>query len=138
MWLTATQESQFGALLKCSKDSLFSCPQDKSSSLTLVFSLFLPKGCIIKSIELRGLLNNTQPTLDILPAPFGSRSDKSAHSILSPASHPLDLEGAWACHWMCADEDYLIHLSQGGPQLQANKFLTFLTPEEGAKVKTEP
>ena len=111
-WLTATQESQFGALLKWSKGSLFSCPQIKSSSLKLVFSLFLPKGCIKKSIELLRLLNNTQPTLDILPARFGSQNKKSARSILSLASHPLDLEGAWACQGMCVDEGVnLIHLS---------------------------
>ena len=95
-------------------------------------------GCTIKSIELLGLLNNTTD-LGHFTARFDSRNDKSAHSILSPASHPLDLEGAWACQWIYADEgvilftsakvDLLIHLSQGGPQLQANKFLTFLTPE---------
>ena len=99
------------AQVECpNKDSLFSCLQDKSSSLKLVFSLFLPMGCSIKSIELLGLLNNTTD-LGHFAARFGSRNDKSAHSLLSPASHPLDLEGAWTCQWMYADEGVILFTS---------------------------
>ena len=63
---------------------------------------------MIKSTELPELLNNTKPTLEILPAYFGSRGDKSAYSMLSPPSHPFSLDSARACQWMCTDEGIIL------------------------------